>query len=109
GSCGHDSIPPTACEDGTILPCEPRPVRDPKRDFHLPFSVSSELTLKQRILRSRKTMPARNFEVVKGTLSSDAAARSAVEKTKLHQIRLVNFLDGIRLLVDGCRNRAEAH
>ena len=44
-----------------------------------------------------------------GKLSCDPAARRAVQKTNLDQERLVNLLDGVRLLRQRRRQRVHPH
>src|SRR5580765_7065410 len=53
--------------------------------------------LEERALRSAPL--ARDAEVFKAALRPHTAARSAVAKTHLHQVRLVDFFDGALLFV----------
>ena len=48
-------------------------------------------------------------EILIGTGSGDAAARSAIEHADLHEIRLVHFLDGVFFFAEGRGERAEAY
>jgi hypothetical protein len=56
--------------------------------------------LKERILGA-ETVTARNFKVVESAVGGDTAARGAIEEAELNQIRLVDFLNRVRLFIDG--------
>lgn len=56
--------------------------------------------IEQRVLRAGKSMPWWNLKVLERPVRRDAAAGSAVQKSEFHQIRLVHFLNRVRLLID---------
>src|SRR5580704_9490883 len=62
---------------------------------------------KQRVLIAANA--PRHLKIFEGPIGADAAARRAIEKTELHEIRLVNFLDGGVLFIDRRCDRAQAH
>src|SRR5580704_16812150 len=53
--------------------------------------------------------PAGDFEIVEGAIGPDAAARSAVDKTELHQVRLIDLFDGVGLFIDGSGDGVDAY
>src|ERR1700730_6816900 len=63
-----------------------------------------------RCISKQAVLLARRFkaEVFVGVCCSDAAALGAVKQAELHQIRFVNFLDGIFLFTERSRNRIES-
>src|SRR5258708_35948074 len=79
------------------------PIFEP-RDNHAVFNA---LASEQRILK--RSQLARDLEIIERAIRADAPARSAVNKAELHQVRFVNLLDGVRLLVDGRRDGPPAH
>src|SRR5882672_289729 len=69
---------------------------------HLWFHVSG-FPLKQAVLLAGRFDP----EMLISKSGSDAAALCAVEQAELHQVRLVDFLDGVFFFAEGSRNCIE--
>src|SRR6266478_4053775 len=70
-----------------------------------PQNFVLELVLEQRTLPSTR----RNAKIIVRQLSRDAPAWSTVQKTDLHQERLVNLFDRVRLFGQHGRQSIHAH
>src|SRR6202011_824924 len=79
----------------------PRDRRDSIRARDRPWS--KELTL-----HAAAHLPG-NLEVIERSIRTDAAARRAVDKSQLHEIRLVDLFDGVGLFIDGSCNGVHSH
>src|SRR5579864_5697869 len=62
----------------------------------------------QRILSATAHLP-RNLEIFERPIGADAAARRAVDETELHEVRFVDFLNGVSFFVDGSGDGVHAH
>ncbi len=78
--------------------------RDWSRGKERRASRSSE----KRILSAAAHL-AWNLKVVERSISADATARCAVDEAELHQIRLIDFFDGVGLFVDGSGDGIHAY
>src|SRR5271165_1141464 len=84
-------------------------VRSPRFEPSERKAVFKTVFSKKCVLHAAAQAPAGYLEIFKRAIGRHAPARRPVDKAQLHQIRLIDLFNGVRLLVNGSRNRVHAH